>query len=250
MSGTALRTARQAAATYVRTLPPDVRVGLVTFGGTAQHVVAPDANRASVISALASLTPSGATHLYDGVAEAAQAAGGSGVRRVVLLAASTDSASTRNVLQARNTVTSAGVVVGAIAVPSAPLADVTAFTQASTPVGSVPQVTDVSGLSSAFGAEAATLQHVVTIEAPIPHQLVGQAGNLLVRGQGPAGAVLGRTAWTFPAVGAVTTPRAPPRLRRQRSRRRGVALPPVPQAPSSAAPQPIPRAGRSSPRRW
>ena len=79
MGSTAVQAEQRAAGAFLDALPPGVRVGLVTFGGTAHLVVPPQAERAAIRQALTSMTASGTSHLYDAVVTAAAAR--VGVRR-------------------------------------------------------------------------------------------------------------------------------------------------------------------------
>ncbi len=59
--------ARQAALTFVRELPTDARIAVVTFGDTAQVVAPFDSTVDQLSAAISALTADGETALYDGV---------------------------------------------------------------------------------------------------------------------------------------------------------------------------------------
>lgn len=65
---TRLDSAKQAATTFVDQLPATFRVGLVTFGTTAQVLVEPTTDRAEIHAALDSLEAGGGTALGDAIA--------------------------------------------------------------------------------------------------------------------------------------------------------------------------------------
>ena len=67
VSPTRLDSARQAARTFVDQLPATFRVGLVTFGTSAQVLVAPTTDRAEIRAALDSLQAGGGTALGDAI---------------------------------------------------------------------------------------------------------------------------------------------------------------------------------------
>jgi Ca-activated chloride channel family protein len=64
---TRLDSARQAASTFVDQLPATFRIGLVTFGTSAQVAVAPTTDRAQIHAALDALQPNGGTALGDAI---------------------------------------------------------------------------------------------------------------------------------------------------------------------------------------
>jgi tight adherence protein B len=79
--------AKAAATAFLDSLPPDVRVGVVTFADVTDPALAPTADRAAVKTAIDALTLSTTTGtaLYDGAALAADQTGDDGVRNVLLL---------------------------------------------------------------------------------------------------------------------------------------------------------------------
>lgn len=68
-----LAAAQAAADAFLEELPPDFRVGLATFAGDAQLVVAPTKEREEVVQALGALTTSQGTHIGDGLTVALDA---------------------------------------------------------------------------------------------------------------------------------------------------------------------------------
>lgn len=68
-----LAAAEAAALAFLDQLPPDFRVGLATFAGEADLVVAPTGDRDAVIEALGGLTTSGGTVIGDGLTVALDA---------------------------------------------------------------------------------------------------------------------------------------------------------------------------------
>jgi Ca-activated chloride channel family protein len=64
---TRLDSARQAASTFVDQLPATFRIGLVTFGTSAEVAVAPTTDRAAIHAALNALQPHGGTALGDAI---------------------------------------------------------------------------------------------------------------------------------------------------------------------------------------
>jgi tight adherence protein B len=95
MAGERIAAARQAAASYVRSLPADVAVGIVTFADNATVRLPPTANRAKALASIASLAvvPDGGTALYAGTVAGTKAAGANGVRNLLLLSDGEDDGS-------------------------------------------------------------------------------------------------------------------------------------------------------------
>ncbi|HEX9530187.1 MAG TPA: VWA domain-containing protein [Acidimicrobiales bacterium] len=73
VSPTRLGAAQQAARTFVQALPPGVQLGLVKFESTAEVLVSPTTDRATVLAAINQLTASGGTATGDGLDLALQA---------------------------------------------------------------------------------------------------------------------------------------------------------------------------------
>lgn len=68
-----LAAAEAAASAFLDELPPDFRVGLATFAGTARLTVAPTQERQEVVNALGAITTSGGTVIGDGLSVALDA---------------------------------------------------------------------------------------------------------------------------------------------------------------------------------
>src|SRR3954454_17396728 len=93
MAGQGLTGAKAAAEAFLKAVPADVRVGLVTFADTAHVLVRPSTDRSAVRGAISGLRATGETALYDGVALGLRVLGDTGARTIVLL---TDGADTRS----------------------------------------------------------------------------------------------------------------------------------------------------------
>ncbi len=96
MAGAPIEGARQAALTFVRELPADARIAIVTFGDLAQVVAPFDSSVDQQSAAISALVADGETALYDGVSLAVdQFDTSSDTRRtVVLLSDGDDTVST------------------------------------------------------------------------------------------------------------------------------------------------------------
>ncbi|MFP3902104.1 MAG: VWA domain-containing protein [Acidimicrobiia bacterium] len=71
MEGPPLDAARQAAAAFVAAMPPEVRIGVVSFGPSPTLLTSPTPDRTHVATQIGSLAAAGETALYDAVTHAA-----------------------------------------------------------------------------------------------------------------------------------------------------------------------------------
>jgi Ca-activated chloride channel family protein len=93
-----LTAAKSAARTLTKELPDDFKLGLVTFGSTAEQLVAPTIDKSEVTRTIDSLEVAGATAMGDGLSlalDAAQAAIPADIRPPAAIVLLSDGASTR-----------------------------------------------------------------------------------------------------------------------------------------------------------
>ena len=95
MGEAGMATVRTAVAAFLKDVPKDVSVGLVSFAATAGVDVPPTKDRARVQKAVNALRSRGETTLYDGVALAAAGLAGYDDRSLVLLSDGGDTRSTK-----------------------------------------------------------------------------------------------------------------------------------------------------------
>lgn len=128
MEGAALAAAKEAARSFVQTVPADTRVGLVTFGDQVVVRREPTLDRASLLTALDGITTaSGKTALWDGLVAAADlVAADDGRASVVVLSDGGDTASTASQAMAIERLTARSTILYAVAVES-PEADLPAL---------------------------------------------------------------------------------------------------------------------------
>lgn len=136
MQGRALDAARAAAAEFVEQLPGDARVGVVSFGTTAEVEASPDFNRDPALESLATLRAGGETSLWDGLVLATDLARGVGADRpyVVVLSDGDDTVSSVSQREAISRLREAGAGLYAIAIES-PDADGASLNETVTAVG-------------------------------------------------------------------------------------------------------------------
>lgn len=160
--------AKDAAQAFVEELPPDFRVGLVTFAGDQATPVQPTADRAQVQGALEALSVSadGGTVIGDGLDAAVQAirddrvANGSGAAAILLLSDGRDTGSAVPTPVAAERATTAGIPVFTV-VLGLPLTEpgaATGPTGGTGPTGATGSTgaTGVTGVTGATGATGST----------------------------------------------------------------------------------------------
>ncbi|MGH2749419.1 MAG: type II secretion system F family protein [Actinomycetota bacterium] len=103
MVGEPMSAAIAAAEAFVNELPPDIRVGLVSFSDQPRILKRISNERSSLLAELGSLEASGETALYDAVSEASGLFSGSGQRNIVLLSDGGDTASRTSLRSAAST---------------------------------------------------------------------------------------------------------------------------------------------------
>lgn len=173
-----LEAARRAALDYGRSVPADVRVGLVTFNQKPRLGLKPTTDRAALASALSTVRAGGDTSLYDAIrlgVSTLDGIGGSGQRRLVVLSDGEDTTSA----------TSLGAVTAALSAGDV-AADVVAFRYDVSGTSAPNRLAEASGgqvltadnaeeLPAAFAAIATwhTERALLSVEAP--RELAGES---------------------------------------------------------------------------
>lgn len=167
MRGVKFEEAKLAADAYLASVPADVYVGIVTFAGKVATVLAPTLDRAAARAAVDDLQLSNGTRLYDGVIEAAKAAGSAGQRTVLMLSDGKDTSKTP-LGDALGAISDSElkvdvVTLGREADDAGPL-----FEMAAAGAGAVIEADDPDTLSEMFAAEAEALARQVLITGTLP----------------------------------------------------------------------------------
>ncbi|MDQ4057673.1 MAG: VWA domain-containing protein [Actinomycetota bacterium] len=103
MKGEPMSAAIAAAKSFVNELPPDIRVGLVSFSDRPRVLQRLSGERTGLLEAIDTLKADGETALYDAVNEAASLFTGTGQRNIVLLSDGGDTASKSSLRSAAST---------------------------------------------------------------------------------------------------------------------------------------------------
>ncbi len=171
MRGERLAAAREAAQEYVKALPPDVKVGLVTFNDDVQVGIKPTADRAAVAAAIQNVKAGQKTALYDGLMTGLDQVTGEEGGRVLLLSDGGDTASAATLQDVTDRVSSAAVPVDVVALlPNVQQADILkSVTTASG--GGYLLATDATGLKSAFQEATRAFGGRIGVKAEVPENV-------------------------------------------------------------------------------
>ncbi|NYG07705.1 tight adherence protein B [Phycicoccus badiiscoriae] len=181
MGAAGMATARAAAAAFLKSVPDDVRVGVVSFSGKAVVDLAPTGDHGKVQTAVDNLKSSGETALYDGVALAVQTLGSKGERSILLLSDGGDTTSKTTQAQANDALKSGGVRAEAVSFKSTESNVSVLKGFASAGGGSVVSAASAGAVASAFTTAAKTLASQLTFSMPLPPGVIA-VQNIKVSG--------------------------------------------------------------------
>jgi tight adherence protein B len=172
MGEAGMATVRSAVAAFLKSVPDDVRVGVVSFSGKAVVNLAPTGDHGKVQSAVNDLKSDGETALYDGVSLAVRTLGSKGERSILLLSDGGDTASKATQAQATSALKSGGVRAEAVSFKSTEgnVSVLKGF--ASAGGGSVISAANAGAVASAFTTAAKTLASQLTFSMPLPPGVV------------------------------------------------------------------------------
>ena len=183
MGGAKFDAAKSAAAAYLTTVPKDVYVGIVTFGGTVRTALEPTRDRARATSTLDELSLSGGTLLYDGVRTALADSGASGQRSLLVLSDGADTRSRATADQTAAAIKKADALVQVVAADDTGAANAALAQLAKAGKGAViatDSLSDPAAVSDAFAAQAGELARQVLVTAALPADLTATQGTVTV----------------------------------------------------------------------
>lgn len=168
MGESGMATVRSAVAAFLKSVPIDVRVGVVSFSGKAVVNLAPTSDQGKVQAAVNNLKSDGETALYDGVALAVRTLGSKGERSILLLSDGGDTASKTTQAQATSALKRGGIRAEAVSFKSTEgnVSVLKGF--ASAGGGSVVSAANAGAVASAFTTAAKTLASQLTFSMPMP----------------------------------------------------------------------------------
>ena len=212
MGADGMETVREATKSYLRAVPSDVRVGVVSFATTTGVDLAPTTDRAEVQKIVNGLRSRGDTSLYAGVRSAVGALGGRGDRSIVLLSDGADTVSTdeeADLARVTSSLKSAGIRVDVVRFKSDdPDATQALRGFAAANGGSVVSADDTAGVSAAFRASAKALDSQVPFEIVTDRPLSG-SHSIQIKGKAGNTQFEVQRAVNFSAPAAVTATPAP-----------------------------------------
>ncbi len=171
MRGPRLAAAKEAAVNYVRGLPDDVRIGLVSFNDTVTVDVIPTTDKAAVIAAIDDLEAGRRTALFDGIIEGIDLADGDSGARLLVLSDGGDTVSAATDADVTAAAELKGVAVDIVALtPTTEHAEL--LRGISTPTGGqFLLATDVTGLNQAFDEATGSFGGKVAVTAEFPEEV-------------------------------------------------------------------------------
>jgi tight adherence protein B len=164
---------RSAVADFLRSAPPDVKVGMVSFANTAGVDVAPTSNRRAVQKAVNALVSDGETALNDAVVAAVKGLGKTGDRSMVLLTDGHDTVSKAKEASAVSSLRASGVHAEVIGFKTVDTDNTALKRFASAGGGTVAAATNGNAVSKAFQAAAKALDSQVAWTIKTPSRLTG-----------------------------------------------------------------------------
>ena len=182
MGSSGMTTVRAAVKDFLRALPKDVKVGVVSFASTSGVDVKPTTDRAAVQKAVDGLRSKGETALYEGVQDAVKGLGTVGERSIILLSDGGDTVENQKGGEARE---AAQLKAAVAALTSGKVrAEVVAFKSeesngevlqrfATAGGGSVATAGNREAVAAAFDDAARTLESQVSFTARRPPGLTG-----------------------------------------------------------------------------
>ena len=168
MRGTRLAAAKEAAINYVKGLPKDVEIGLVSFNDTVTVDVRPTTDKQAVIQAIDALTAGRRTALWDGMIAGLDLARADRGARLLVLSDGGDTVSAATVEDVTSRATVEGIPIDVVALtPTVSHAQVLRGVTSSSG-GQFLLATDVTGLNQAFDEATGSFGGKVAVSAQVP----------------------------------------------------------------------------------
>jgi tight adherence protein B len=181
MGGRKLKDAKSAADVFLEAVPPDVMVGVVTFGESATEDVPPTTDRQQVRDFINGLTNDNTpgTALYDAVVRSLDMAGTKGTRSVLLLTDGANNGGTANLATAVAAVNASGAALDAVYIGTAAGAPAALGSLVTGAGGQV--LEPVPGaLVKVFENAARAITSQVQITVPVPARFAGKSADVTV----------------------------------------------------------------------
>lgn len=196
--------AKDAASTYLSTVPADVAVGIITFDSTVKVALDPTTDRPAAQAVIDDLSLQRDTLLYDAVIAAARAAGDLGQRTVLVLSDGADAGSKASLEDVTTAINEAGTRVDIVGLdlPAAQLAPLRTIAAA----GKGKVITSTgAALADAFADEAEAVADQVLVTAPVPAGFDGDVAKVVVTLPTATGSVVAQALAPVAVAGAGET---------------------------------------------
>ncbi|HWJ11261.1 MAG TPA: type II secretion system F family protein [Nocardioides sp.] len=159
--------AKEAATTYLDTVPADVEVGIVTFDNDVEVALEPTTDRDAARTVVSGLGLARDTLLYDGVVAAIDAAGDVGQRTVLVLSDGADTGGASGLTDVTDAITDSRTLVDVVSLGQSGTALEPLRAMAEAGSGRVIESSGTA-LAEDFRAEADVLAGQVLVTAPLP----------------------------------------------------------------------------------
>lgn len=178
MRGDRFNSAKQAARTFIKSVPDDVYVGIVTFAGEVDQPLPPTLDRRAARRVVAGLTLSPRTRLYDGVLAGVEMAGTEGQRTLLVLSDGADTTDT-SLETTTSAITDSDVLVDVVALEQSGTA-VEALTQLADAGGGRVISADIDALRATFADEADILARQILVTTAVPSEVSASQATVQV----------------------------------------------------------------------
>lgn len=192
MVGAPMAEAKSAITALASTLAPEVELGLMTFATAPRLVLEPTRDRTRLLGAVTAMQAQGNTALYDATLAAANALGGSGDRRLIVLSDGGDTASTSSVDDATQAVTRTGVSVDTIGFRTDEAVEGVLQQLTTAGRGTVHPAQNAAELANALTTTTTPLARALSLTVLLPEDVRG-ASELHVRVASPQGELVSST---------------------------------------------------------
>lgn len=180
MRGDRLAAAKDAALGFLDAVPESVDVGLITFSGQAELVVAPTTDHAQVADAVNGLQAQGSTVLYDAVTLAATELSAADIGTAVVLSDGADKTSQATLTEAVAAAKQSEATFDAVAFQGdkSQISSLQAISSATG--GTVTTADNAEQLAAAFDDAAQSIANRVVVTGEVPEDLAGTSATVSV----------------------------------------------------------------------
>lgn len=208
-NGDAVAAARTAALSYARSLPTDVRVGLVTFDSEPSVLLRPTSDRGALADAIDKVTAEGSTALYDGVLAATELLKDlppDADRRLLVLSDGRDTSSSHSLVDVTQELSSENIAADVVAfrLPHGDQAALAAIAGESH--GRVISAARADELAGLFKEAASAFRQQALVTASVPAELAEKHVTLTATANAGSASVTATTSLKMPDAAPAQIP--------------------------------------------